>query len=174
MTSNRKVVGYARANGCLARKLDFGQGWPDVMFLYRGQILFAEFKGDRGVVEPLQFHVHGLLEKQGFVVVVIKTAADGMHMIDLLTAGAMDRYTVRTMKKTKKTSSREDDMHLLGCMIESAFGIDLDDPTGPTYLLVVMEGDRVYHVANRADPKDVPTVLRKMADVLAEDKVVKQ
>lgn len=84
-----KVVGYARQQGCLARKLDFGQGWPDVMFLFRGQILFAEFKGDRGVVEPLQFHVHGLLEKQGFVVVVIKTAADGMHMIDLLTAGAM-------------------------------------------------------------------------------------
>lgn len=78
------------------------------------------------------------------------------------------------MTKTKKTSSREDDMHLLGYMIESAFDIDLDDPTGPTYLLVVMEGDRMYHIANRANPKDIPTALRAMADHLSEDEVVKQ
>ena len=56
-----KVVGHARHNGIIARKLNFGEGWPDYMFLYQGKIMFVEFKGSYGKVEPMQEHVHGLL-----------------------------------------------------------------------------------------------------------------
>ena len=29
-----KVVGYARTHGVIARKLDFGEGWPDYLLLH--------------------------------------------------------------------------------------------------------------------------------------------
>lgn len=78
-----KVVGYARSKGCLARKLDFGQGWPDVMFLHAGNMMFIEFKGTYGHLEPLQGHVHKLIREHGFKVYLCDDAADGCRLIDL-------------------------------------------------------------------------------------------
>jgi hypothetical protein len=72
-----KVVGYARSHGVIARKLDFGEGWPDYMLLYEGRILFIEFKGAGGRVRPLQEHVHKILRKQGFTVLLIDDAMEG-------------------------------------------------------------------------------------------------
>jgi hypothetical protein len=84
-----KVVDYARKNGCIARKLDFGQGWPDYMFLHDGHVLFIEFKGEGGVVEPLQEFTHGLLRKHGFVVEVCEGILAGQIMIDRLVASVV-------------------------------------------------------------------------------------
>ena len=72
-----KVVGYARSHGVIARKLDFGEGWPDYMLLHTGRILFIEFKGAGGRVRPLQEHVHSILRKQGFTVLLIDDAMEG-------------------------------------------------------------------------------------------------
>jgi hypothetical protein len=77
-----KVVLHARAKGVLARKLDFGMGWPDVMFLYEGRVLFIEFKNLEGSLTKLQRHVHAELENHGFHVAVIRTVEDGVTLID--------------------------------------------------------------------------------------------
>jgi hypothetical protein len=79
-----KVVGYARSHGVIARKLDFGQGWPDVMFLYQGRIMFIEFKADAGRLRELQKIMIGNLEKHKFDVAVVRDIEHGMQLVDLL------------------------------------------------------------------------------------------
>ena len=94
-----KVVGHARRSGVIARKLDFGEGWPDYMFLRDGQILFIEFKRPSENPTALQYHVHKQLEEQGFIVAVVKNTADGMHLIDLFT----DEATRGILVSSKET-----------------------------------------------------------------------
>lgn len=77
-----RTVSYARAKGCLARKLDFGQGWPDYMILHHGELLFMEFKTAKGHVTPLQQHIHAELRKRGFEVLVIRDIELGILAIE--------------------------------------------------------------------------------------------
>jgi len=77
-----KVIGYARNRGVIARKLAFGEGWPDYMLLYRGRILFFEFKGSNGHLTALQVYMGNLLRKQGFEVLVIDSVAEGQVEVD--------------------------------------------------------------------------------------------
>lgn len=73
----RKVVESARRNNIIARKLDFGEGWPDYMFLCRGRVMFIEFKAPKGRTTPLQRYVHQLLRNNGFTVYVIRDVHEG-------------------------------------------------------------------------------------------------
>lgn len=77
-----KTVGYARAKGCTARKLDFGEGWPDYLILHQGNALFVEFKSTIGRLRPLQEYVHSQLRNSGFVVHIINDSVEGKLMID--------------------------------------------------------------------------------------------
>jgi hypothetical protein len=77
-----KVVGYARRQGVIARKLDFGAGWPDYMFLHMGEVLFIEFKQPGEKPKPLQQFVHGLLRNHDFKVRVVDDVTTGMDWID--------------------------------------------------------------------------------------------
>lgn len=77
-----KVVGYARGRHVVARKLDFGEGWPDYMFLYDGRVLFMEFKGAGGRLRPLQEYMHAVLRKTGFTVMLVERAEVGQAIID--------------------------------------------------------------------------------------------
>lgn len=79
-----KVVAYARARGVICRKLDFGQGWPDYMLLYKGRIAFIEFKTLKGRLRPLQGHVIALLERNKFDVAVVNEVGHGLMIVDLL------------------------------------------------------------------------------------------
>lgn len=89
-----KVVGYARARRVIARKLDFGEGWPDYMFLYAGRILFMEFKGAGGRIRPLQQHIHKVLKSAEFEVLLIDSVAEGEAEIDDFVAVVPKRETV--------------------------------------------------------------------------------
>lgn len=64
---NRK---YAEELHIITRFLNFRSqcGWPDMAYLYRGRVLFIEYKrlGERP--EPLQTYVHNYLRKAGFEV----------------------------------------------------------------------------------------------------------
>jgi hypothetical protein len=77
-----KTVGHARAKGILARKLDFGEGWPDYLFLHAGNAMFIEFKATEGRLRPLQEHVHKQLRNSGFVVHVVNQVEVGLAIID--------------------------------------------------------------------------------------------
>lgn len=77
-----KVVGYARAHSVICRKLDFGEGWPDYLMLYKGRVLFMEFKGAGGRLQPLQGHVHAVLRKTGFDVLLIDSVVEGQAEVD--------------------------------------------------------------------------------------------
>lgn len=81
-----RVVGYARAKQCLARKLDFGQGWPDYMILHHGELLFIEFKQASGRLTPLQEHIHAELRKRGFEVHVVRDIEHGILLIEKFVA----------------------------------------------------------------------------------------
>ena len=80
-----KVVGYARSKGVLARKLNFGEGWPDYMLLFQGRIVFVEFKKPMtGKMRALQEFVAALLDKQGFEVGMCDDLNEGYWLVDLL------------------------------------------------------------------------------------------
>ena len=66
----------------MARKLDFGEGWPDYLFLYSGRVLFLEFKQLGRYPTPLQRHVFDILRAQGFQVLVIRSTLDGRTAIE--------------------------------------------------------------------------------------------
>lgn len=81
-----KVVGYARSKGAMARKLDFGEGWPDYMFLYNGRVMFIEFKATGGRLAALQEHIIGLLEKHKFDVATVRDVQHGYELVDRFVA----------------------------------------------------------------------------------------
>lgn len=88
-----KTVGYARSRRVIARKLDFGDGWPDYMLLYEGRTLFIEFKrSGMGRLRPLQEHVTSLLRKSGFVVFLINDVNVGYGLIDAFVGNCVVRY----------------------------------------------------------------------------------
>ena len=76
-----KVVRFARENRVIARKLSFGEGWPDYLFLYSGTVLFIEFKSPGAKPEPLQRHIIGLLRAAGFQVEVVDNVVNGKAII---------------------------------------------------------------------------------------------
>lgn len=76
------VVKHARRAGVLARKLDFGQGWPDFMFLHSGRVLFIEFKRPGERPTPLQVHMHTLLQLAGFRVCTVDDVDIGVTLVD--------------------------------------------------------------------------------------------
>jgi hypothetical protein len=84
-----KVVGHARSIGILARKLNFGDGWPDYLLLCNGQTMFMEFKGPDGRLSPLQAHMGGVLESHGFMVKVIDSVDEGMAWVEKFSLWAL-------------------------------------------------------------------------------------
>jgi hypothetical protein len=83
-------VKYAQSKGCLVRKLNgMGfPGWPDRMFLYRGQVLFLELKREGGgKLSALQAKMIGELRAQGFAALVVDNVPLGKRLIDALVAG---------------------------------------------------------------------------------------
>lgn len=72
---------YAKFLGIIFRKLNFGEGWPDRILLYRGQVLFIEYKRLGEKATALQEYMHDILRKQGFEVRVIDSKEGGRALI---------------------------------------------------------------------------------------------
>lgn len=72
---------YALSLRIIFRKLNFGEGWPDRMLLYRGHILFIEYKAPGEKPTQLQLYVHAQLREQGFYVHVVDNAQIGRNII---------------------------------------------------------------------------------------------
>jgi len=51
-----------------------GKGWPDLVLVRRGRIVFAELKADKGRTSPDQDWVHHVLAGAGFHVYVWRPA----------------------------------------------------------------------------------------------------
>ena len=85
----QKVVEYSNERGVLSLKLNvLGRvGWPDRLFLYKGRVLFIEFKRQGEKPRKLQEYVHNQLRNQGFCVVVVDNFSQGYARIDDLTQG---------------------------------------------------------------------------------------
>lgn len=83
-TIEAAVKRYAEKHGCLTYKMNgFGhRGWPDRMFLYRGNVLFMEFKRKGGKLTILQDHIHNQLRNQRFEVFVVDDVSFGKKIID--------------------------------------------------------------------------------------------
>jgi hypothetical protein len=79
------VSRFAREQGCLVLKLNvLGQvGWPDRMYLYRGNILFIEFKRPGERVRAIQEHIHERIRQHGFPVLVIDDIEAGKTAVRL-------------------------------------------------------------------------------------------
>lgn len=78
------VVRYAEWKGVQAIKLNLqgNRGWPDRMFLYKGSVLFIEFKREGKELEPLQEFRLNWLEANGFNVGWCDNQLDGKRLID--------------------------------------------------------------------------------------------
>ena len=72
---------YAKALKIIFRKLNFGEGWPDRLLLYRGEVLFIEYKQKGAKPTKLQLWMHDKLREQGFQVEVVDESIKGRELI---------------------------------------------------------------------------------------------
>lgn len=85
------VVTYARSLRIIARKLNFGEGWPDYLFLYGGQVLFIEFKKPGETPTILQEEMHRILKYEGFQVYVVDNVEFGNQIIRMFYHDTLNR-----------------------------------------------------------------------------------
>ena len=97
-----QVCAFAKRCGVLPRKLDFGQGWPDVMFLYQGRVMFIEFKQPGKGPTPLQGHIHKRLRDQGFTVLTCNAVDMGKSIINWFTLPKWAPLVVHSLDNTTK------------------------------------------------------------------------
>jgi hypothetical protein len=73
----------ARELNLLQVKLDLKtrKGWPDRQYLYRGRVLFIEYKRPGQKTEPIQAFVHVILREAGFLVYVVDNADYGITIL---------------------------------------------------------------------------------------------
>lgn len=81
------VTGYATKIGVpwirLAMRYGVTVGWPDVIFLFKGgRTVFIEFKDPGQELKASQKVKIDILEKQGFVVHVVDSVAQGRIILD--------------------------------------------------------------------------------------------
>ena len=78
-----RVCLYANKLGVRTPKLRMAteSGWPDRTLLYRGRVLFVEFKRLGEKPTPLQAYTHEALRQGGFTVYVIDECETGKDMI---------------------------------------------------------------------------------------------
>jgi len=78
---------YAKYVGCLTLKLNVsGQvGWPDRLYLYKGRVLFIEFKRQGEKPRKIQEYRHEQIRKQYFDVTVVDCVEQGYRAINRLT-----------------------------------------------------------------------------------------
>ena len=72
---------FANKLGIIFRKLNFGEGWPDRLLLYRGEVLFIEYKQKGEKPTKLQLWMHEKLRAQGFRVEVVDDSLKGQDLI---------------------------------------------------------------------------------------------
>jgi hypothetical protein len=84
-----KTTEYAQNKGCLVIKLNIlgRRGWPDRLFIYKGQVLFIEFKRQGEQPRKLQVAIHGRIRSHGINVDVVDTLQQGIATIDHFTHG---------------------------------------------------------------------------------------
>ena len=82
-TIETKACGYAKSLGISAKKLFLAseRSWPDRTFLYRGHVMFIEFKQLKEKAEPLQQYTINLLRQNGFVVYICDNLAQSKVLI---------------------------------------------------------------------------------------------
>ena len=80
----RAVCDYAKKRGVFVRKMGgYGQrGFPDRMFLYRGHVLFVEFKQAGKKPTALQAECIRDLRERGFEVQVVDNVDVGRDIIE--------------------------------------------------------------------------------------------
>jgi Holliday junction resolvase-like predicted endonuclease len=85
-----KVTEYAQQKGCKALKLNIQgrRGWPDRLYLYKGQVLFIEFKRLGENARKLQEYIHAQLRNDGFTVAVVDIEREGKAAIDYFTSNS--------------------------------------------------------------------------------------
>ena len=80
----RSVCDYAKKRGLFVRKMGgYGQrGFPDRMFMWRGRVLFVEFKQAGKKPTALQAECIRDLRERGFEVQIVDSVEFGRFVID--------------------------------------------------------------------------------------------
>ena len=80
----KRIVDYATKHGVMSLKLGGpnDRGKPDRMFLYDGNVLFIEMKGEGKKPTKLQLNWLDKLKKQGFEADWVDNVNDGQEWID--------------------------------------------------------------------------------------------
>jgi len=85
-TIERAVCAHAKSKGCLVMKLagPNQKGQPDRMFIYRGKVLFIEFKSPGKQPTALQYRWLNDLTAQGVMACWRDNTKEGKQVIDHL------------------------------------------------------------------------------------------
>lgn len=83
-TIENAVVRYAKKHGVRSIKLagSHDRGKPDRQFLFKGHIIFVEFKRPGGKPTELQLKWQRELTEEGFMSLIIDNIKDGVSAID--------------------------------------------------------------------------------------------
>lgn len=85
----KKVIDYAKKKNVFALKIDTTThaGMPDYMLIYKGLVIFIEFKSSFGTLSVLQLAVHELLREEYLCdIIVIDDVHEGYEVIDAFIA----------------------------------------------------------------------------------------
>ena len=85
------AVDYAVSLGCLTLKLNVlgRKGWPDRLFVYRGSLIFIEFKREGKDPRKLQEYVHEKIREHGFEVYVIDKLVEAKVLLYKFVQGTL-------------------------------------------------------------------------------------
>jgi len=85
------AVDYAVSLGCLTLKLNVlgRKGWPDRLFVYRGSLIFIEFKRQGETPRKLQEYVHEKIRAHGFKTYVIDNLVEAKIILYKLVQGKL-------------------------------------------------------------------------------------
>lgn len=60
-------IGRTGKHQAVGAKGTLGRGWPDLVLVKGGRIIFAELKAEKGITDPIQKQVLGILHQVGEV-----------------------------------------------------------------------------------------------------------
>ena len=77
-----KVTSWCKPARIRYRKLSWGEGWPDYIFLYKGNVCFIEFKKPGEEPSKLQAYMIAEFQKMEFFVWVIDDPVEGIDRLE--------------------------------------------------------------------------------------------
>jgi len=80
-TAINPIPAKSKAVAGISKAMGLRPGWPDLELIYRGQMIYIEFKSDRGRLSKDQRQVHAELKAAGAFVHVVRSVDEFLKVL---------------------------------------------------------------------------------------------